>query len=426
MANNVTPIETYYNGYRFRSRNEARWALFFDELHIPYDYEPEGFDLGNVWYLPDFHLTNGLILHEFQPTQLSQIWVEVKSSPELTDEERQKIAQFVLQTDHHVLLIAGQPDVNVPLRFIDHHPETGWLVTEVRWWERPDGKIGLVPVDRLNNSQLLAQTNTARLGRALEKARQERFTYQPPTKKCKSCGSSFKPWNPHHDRCYECYKKQREVEISGKKCKSCGTLFQPLKPNHVYCYECYKKQVEAKEPELVLPPITSPTQPAMVEQVTPAKAGQLVTPAPAGKKRQKRPTFRAEKPRKTRSLKKRLLIGCLMPIFVFACMTGLFIWFVAYMAGGGLFGPAPTAAPTMTTTAEATLVVTEIPTTPTVESNSDEELTAVCDCTANLYDCSDFTRQDEAQTCFNYCFESVGDIHFLDSNGDGLACETLP
>ena len=50
-------IETVYNGYRFRSRLEARWAVFFDAADIGYQYEPEGYQLSNgVWYLPDFLL----------------------------------------------------------------------------------------------------------------------------------------------------------------------------------------------------------------------------------------------------------------------------------------------------------------------------------------------------------------------------------
>lgn len=39
----IKPIETYYNGYRFRSRLEARWAVFFDALGVRYEYEPEGY-----------------------------------------------------------------------------------------------------------------------------------------------------------------------------------------------------------------------------------------------------------------------------------------------------------------------------------------------------------------------------------------------
>lgn len=57
MVLNIKPIETIYNGYRFRSRLEARWAVFFDALGVEYDYEPEGFDLGDLgFYLPDFYL----------------------------------------------------------------------------------------------------------------------------------------------------------------------------------------------------------------------------------------------------------------------------------------------------------------------------------------------------------------------------------
>jgi hypothetical protein len=41
-------IETLYRGYRFRSRLEARWAVFFDVAGVAWQYEPEGFDLTNV------------------------------------------------------------------------------------------------------------------------------------------------------------------------------------------------------------------------------------------------------------------------------------------------------------------------------------------------------------------------------------------
>ena len=32
----IKAIETRYNGYRFRSRTEARWAVFFDAFGIRY------------------------------------------------------------------------------------------------------------------------------------------------------------------------------------------------------------------------------------------------------------------------------------------------------------------------------------------------------------------------------------------------------
>lgn len=53
----IKAIETVYNGYKFRSRLEARWAVFFDAAGIEYEYEPEGFELEDgTKYLPDFYL----------------------------------------------------------------------------------------------------------------------------------------------------------------------------------------------------------------------------------------------------------------------------------------------------------------------------------------------------------------------------------
>ena len=64
----IKAIETQYQGYRFRSRLEARWAVFFDALGVEWEYEPEGFDLGHEGkYLPDFYLP-GLDCHaEIKP-----------------------------------------------------------------------------------------------------------------------------------------------------------------------------------------------------------------------------------------------------------------------------------------------------------------------------------------------------------------------
>ena len=67
----VKPIETQYKGYRFRSRLEARWAVFFDALGIEWQYEAEGYDLGDVGrYLPDFWLPtfSGGMFAEVKPT----------------------------------------------------------------------------------------------------------------------------------------------------------------------------------------------------------------------------------------------------------------------------------------------------------------------------------------------------------------------
>jgi len=55
----IQAIETQFDGYQFRSRLEARWALFMKMLNVRYEYEKEGYDLGKHGrYLPDFWLPN--------------------------------------------------------------------------------------------------------------------------------------------------------------------------------------------------------------------------------------------------------------------------------------------------------------------------------------------------------------------------------
>jgi hypothetical protein len=50
-----------------------------------------------------------------------------------------------------------------------------------------------------------------------------------------------------------------------------------------------------------------------------------------------------------------------------------------------------------------------------------------CYCNGNTYNCSNFKTHDEAQAVFMCCMRKAGqDIHRLDSDGDGSACESLP
>jgi len=65
----IRAIETKYNGYQFRSRQEARFAVLLDTLGIDYIYETEGFYLGDgVRYLPDFWLP------------ALKLWLEIKGA----------------------------------------------------------------------------------------------------------------------------------------------------------------------------------------------------------------------------------------------------------------------------------------------------------------------------------------------------------
>lgn len=64
-------ITTFYKGYKFRSRLEARWAVFFDEINVPWEYELEGFELKDgTFYLPDFLLRDS--------GGIPDLWLEVR------------------------------------------------------------------------------------------------------------------------------------------------------------------------------------------------------------------------------------------------------------------------------------------------------------------------------------------------------------
>jgi len=76
----IKAIETRYAGCRFRSRLEARWAVFFDAAGIKWEYETEGYEIDGIGYLPDFK-TGG----QSVDLHLHGTFVEVKGSEALLD-----------------------------------------------------------------------------------------------------------------------------------------------------------------------------------------------------------------------------------------------------------------------------------------------------------------------------------------------------
>lgn len=82
-------IPTRYAGCHFRSRLEARWAVFFDTLGIAWNYESEGYEIdnpaGGTWqYLPDFYLPE------------LRRWVEVKG------DHKQLTADYLAMIAHGI------------------------------------------------------------------------------------------------------------------------------------------------------------------------------------------------------------------------------------------------------------------------------------------------------------------------------------
>lgn len=91
----IPPIETRYKGYRFRSRLEARWAVFFDTAGIAWEYEKDGYNIDGRPYLPDFYLPE------------HAAFFEVKGSQEYDEALLQGLADL---TGRQVILAAG----NIP------------------------------------------------------------------------------------------------------------------------------------------------------------------------------------------------------------------------------------------------------------------------------------------------------------------------
>lgn len=52
----LKPIPVEYNDIPTQSTLEARWMTFFDHIKLPWHYEYQGYDLGGLWYLPDFYI----------------------------------------------------------------------------------------------------------------------------------------------------------------------------------------------------------------------------------------------------------------------------------------------------------------------------------------------------------------------------------
>ena len=93
----IKAIETKYRGYRFRSRLEARWAVFFDEIGIKYEYEPEGFELSDgTKYLPDFYLSEFHVYAEIKPLLQPPDKMKYAEQENLCAKFRDEVAPIIL------------------------------------------------------------------------------------------------------------------------------------------------------------------------------------------------------------------------------------------------------------------------------------------------------------------------------------------
>jgi len=119
MITTIKPIETNFRGHKFRSRLEARWAVFFDCIGINWMYEYEGFELapvkkedeiymgkqieGQLFYLPDFLIPSQNLFPE-------DTYFEVKPTQNLTLEESNKASRLAYHSEIRCCILSSIPN----------------------------------------------------------------------------------------------------------------------------------------------------------------------------------------------------------------------------------------------------------------------------------------------------------------------------
>jgi len=115
----VKPIPTKYRNVLFRSKLEARWAEFLDRLQIKWNYEVEGYELGNgERYLPDFFLSEQDTFLEVKGPmtpgllKIYTMYEKTQKVEESTDDDDKDIEALLeeMPANAHDLFIIGKPD----------------------------------------------------------------------------------------------------------------------------------------------------------------------------------------------------------------------------------------------------------------------------------------------------------------------------
>jgi len=90
---------TWYGKNWFRSKLEAKWAVFFDQLGLIWRYEPCKFDLGDGTYTPDFWIEDW------------HCYVEIKFRSDKPWDSSRLRKLCKLKPERAVLLVTGQPSL---------------------------------------------------------------------------------------------------------------------------------------------------------------------------------------------------------------------------------------------------------------------------------------------------------------------------
>jgi hypothetical protein len=119
-------IPTEYKGVKFRSRLEAKWAIFFDTLGIEWEYEPQGYEIGTGYdaHWPRYLFSDGETL-PFQTRESAELHI--------------KLAKEIVDKDITIL------DVSEPLGSLD--PNLEWYLPDfwlpgLEVWAEVKGQFG--------------------------------------------------------------------------------------------------------------------------------------------------------------------------------------------------------------------------------------------------------------------------------------------
>jgi hypothetical protein len=106
MKNFHVPIPTTYKGVQYRSRLEAKWAVFFDHLGFEFAYESNSVkdEHGNILYTPDFYIYDGFKAHDW----VENFLIEIKPVPP-NKEYLDRLAALPLPYTKEILIMVGEP-----------------------------------------------------------------------------------------------------------------------------------------------------------------------------------------------------------------------------------------------------------------------------------------------------------------------------
>lgn len=104
MTPRFKPIPTEFKGIVYRSKLEARWAVYLDYLGIKFLYEPEGFEMSDgLRYLPDFYFND------------FNLYGEVKPDAPISEYDMRKMKEFGTQKE--LFLMYGLPESKAAMVF---------------------------------------------------------------------------------------------------------------------------------------------------------------------------------------------------------------------------------------------------------------------------------------------------------------------